>query len=123
VNSIPEFARQAGIQIVAPASQLDGVKTGAIKGNFEIRLGLNELLRGTRLLVASSDDQTIVLRAPRKNVEAAPTEKGAAASGGGASGLWRSNSRRRKRRGYRYPYRPQWVHGADAGLRGRFGTA
>jgi iron complex outermembrane receptor protein len=82
VNSIPEFARQAGVQIVAPADQLDGMRTGAIKGNFEVHDGLQKLLRGTGLLVASSDDQTIVLRAPRKNVEAAPTEEAAGESSG-----------------------------------------
>ncbi|WP_146017214.1 hypothetical protein, partial [Pseudomonas sp. MPR-AND1A] len=30
VKSIPEFARQAGVQIVAPADQLKGVLTPAI---------------------------------------------------------------------------------------------
>src|SRR5277367_836882 len=62
VNSIPEFARQAGLQIVAPADQLSGLKTGAIKGNFDIRTGLAELLRGTGLQVASNDGQTVLLR-------------------------------------------------------------
>ena len=78
VNSIPEFARQAGVQIVAPADQLDGMKTDAIKGNFEVRTGLSKLLRGTGLQVAQSDEQTIILRAPRKNVFAAPATEGAA---------------------------------------------
>ena len=75
VNSIPEFARQAGVQIVAPANQLEGRRTGAIKGSYEVRAGLDQLLQGTGLQVASSDDQTILLRSPRKNVTAAPTEE------------------------------------------------
>lgn len=78
VNSIPEFARQAGVQIVAPANQLQGRRTGAIKGTFEVRAGLDKLLQGTGLQVASSDDQTILLRAARKNVAAAPETEGAA---------------------------------------------
>jgi outer membrane receptor protein involved in Fe transport len=78
VNSIPEFARQAGVQIVAPADQLEGHKTGAIKGTYDVRAGLAKLLQGTGLQVAASDDQTILLRAPRKNVAAAPATEGAA---------------------------------------------
>lgn len=77
VNSIPEFARQAGVQIIAPADRLEGHKTAAIKGSYEIREGLDKLLRGTGLQVASSDDQTIVLKSYRKNVAAAPIESAA----------------------------------------------
>jgi iron complex outermembrane receptor protein len=63
VNSIPEFARQAGVQIVAPADRLEGMKTGAVKGDYDVRAGLELLLRGTGLQVASSDRQTILLKA------------------------------------------------------------
>lgn len=77
VNSIPEFARQAGVQIVAPADQLGMMQTGAVKGTYEVRDGLEKLIRGTGLQVASSDEQTILLRAPRKNVLAAPVTEAA----------------------------------------------
>jgi iron complex outermembrane receptor protein len=81
VNSIPEFARQAGMQIVAPADQLEGLKTGAIKGTYDVRVGLDKLLQGTGLQIASTDDQTILLRAPRKkNVMAAPVMEAAGSS-------------------------------------------
>ena len=76
VNSIPEFARQAGMQIIAPAGQIQGLRTAPIKGTYDIRIGLDKLLLGTGLQVASSDDQTILLRAPRKNIAAAPQEAG-----------------------------------------------
>ncbi len=75
VNSIPEFARQAGVQIVAPAGELDGLRTGPVKGAYDISAGLQRLLRGTNLQVASSDDQTVVLRAPRKNSAATSAEE------------------------------------------------
>jgi outer membrane receptor protein involved in Fe transport len=80
VNSIPEFARQAGVQIIAPADRLDGLKTGAIRGLYDVRVGLDMLLRGTGLQVASSNDQTILLKASSKEVSAAPIERGLAPS-------------------------------------------
>ncbi len=33
-SAIPEFARQAGLQIVAPADRLRGVQTAALKGTY-----------------------------------------------------------------------------------------
>src|SRR5690242_15327871 len=71
VNSIPEFARQAGIQIVAPADQLDGVRTRAVKGSLELHQALSELLAGTDIEVASETGSTIMLKIRSKNVEAA----------------------------------------------------
>ena len=71
VYSIPEFARQAGVQIVAPADQLEGTKTAAIQGDLNTGAALAELLQGTGLQVASNDGQTIVLRPIRKNAAAA----------------------------------------------------
>ena len=77
-KAIPEFARQAGIQIIAPGDQLKGVRTSGVKGKFEARVALAQLLRGTGTKVASDDGQTIVLTADLKNVPAA-TEQVAAA--------------------------------------------
>ena len=61
-KSIPEFARQENIQIVAPVSQLHGIKTQAVSGNMELDDALKALLVGTGLEVASNDGVTIVLR-------------------------------------------------------------
>jgi outer membrane receptor protein involved in Fe transport len=61
-KSIPEFARQENIQIVAPVGQLHGIKTPAVSGNMEMEAALNALLVGTGLEVASNDGATIVLR-------------------------------------------------------------
>ena len=72
VRSIPEFARQAGIQIVAPADDLAGVTTPAIQGEQDAREALKALLVGTGLEVASDDGATIALKrkAPAKAAEA-----------------------------------------------------
>src|SRR5215469_335080 len=78
-KSIPEFARQENIQIVAPVSQLHGIKTQALSGNLTLDEALKALLVGTGLEVASNDGSTIVLR----RAEAATTvveEVGAAST-------------------------------------------
>jgi iron complex outermembrane receptor protein len=61
-RSIPEFARQENIQIIAPVSQLHGIKTPAVSGNMNLDEALKTLLVGTGLEVASDDGSTIVLR-------------------------------------------------------------
>jgi len=61
-KSIPEFARQENIQIIAPVSQLHGIKTPAVSGRLELNEALKALLVGTGLEVASNDGATIVLR-------------------------------------------------------------
>src|ERR1700761_4780323 len=61
-KSIPEFARQENIQIIAPVSQLHGINTQAVSGGMELDEALKTLLVGTGLEVASNDGATIVLR-------------------------------------------------------------
>src|SRR5215472_10188630 len=61
-RSIPEFARQENIQIIAPVTQLHGINTPAVSGNMTLDEALKELLVGTGLEVASNDGSTIVLR-------------------------------------------------------------
>src|SRR5690349_11043767 len=61
-KSIPEFARQENIQIIAPVSQLHGIKTPAVQGRMELDEALKTLLVGTGLEVASNDGATVVLR-------------------------------------------------------------
>src|SRR5437764_877672 len=60
-KSIPELARQAGVQIIAPGQVLHGVVTPAVKGDYEVRGALADMLRGTDLRIAADDGQTIVL--------------------------------------------------------------
>ncbi len=79
VNAIPEFARQAGIQIVAPADQLNGVRTHEVKGSLDLHAALSALLAGTDIEIASENAQTIMLRVRPKNAEAA-SDQGAAST-------------------------------------------
>ena len=62
---LPEFARQAGLQIIAPAAMGDEgrIEVGQLKGQMDPRQALNRLLSGTGLAVASDDGRTITLRA------------------------------------------------------------
>ncbi len=82
VKAIPEFARQAGIQILVPANQLKAIRTPAIKGSIELHDALLELLAGTGISIVSDDGQTIALSAPPKNAEAASNEGAAIQASG-----------------------------------------
>ncbi len=62
ISAIPEFARQAGLQIVAPADRLRGMQTAALRGTYEIRRALKQLLIGTGLEIASDDGTIITLQ-------------------------------------------------------------
>lgn len=61
VTGIPEFARQAGIQIVSPASDLRVQRTRAVHGTYSVDAGLALLLRGTGLFVALRRSNVISL--------------------------------------------------------------
>jgi iron complex outermembrane receptor protein len=61
VTAIPDFGRQASVQIVAPAEVLDGVRTPPLKGTFEMHMALASLLQGTGIEIASERNRTIIL--------------------------------------------------------------
>jgi iron complex outermembrane recepter protein len=50
-KSLPDLARQAGVQIIAPGDKLRGVVTPEIKGAYELDTALNLMLKGTNLVV------------------------------------------------------------------------
>ncbi|USI75231.1 TonB-dependent receptor [Sphingomonas morindae] len=62
VSGIPEFARQAKVQIVSPAG-LNGVRTQAVNGSYSVDDGLRMLLRGTGLRVTMRSGNVISLGA------------------------------------------------------------
>ena len=68
-QSLPEFARQAGVQIIAPGDQFRNVKTPAVRGNLSLDQALAILIGGTGLEVAESNNTTIVLRRRDRPVE------------------------------------------------------
>lgn len=61
-TAIVAFALQAGVQITAPVSRLQGVRTPAVRGALDVRAALGVLLQGTNLAVARDDGRTITLR-------------------------------------------------------------
>jgi len=62
VSAIPELARQAQLQIMAPADALKDVQTQAISGDMDVREALRRLLSGTNLEIQSDDGNVIILR-------------------------------------------------------------
>ncbi|MEI9852410.1 MAG: TonB-dependent receptor [Sphingomonas sp.] len=60
-RAIPEFARQAGIQIIAPGSKLRKLRTRGIRGQLEIRSALKAMLEGTGIRILSDTSNTITL--------------------------------------------------------------
>jgi outer membrane receptor protein involved in Fe transport len=61
-KAIIDFARQSGLQVVAPTGSLHAVTTPPLVGRYEVRAGLDRLLARTSLRVASYKGSVIVLR-------------------------------------------------------------
>jgi outer membrane receptor protein involved in Fe transport len=72
VKGIPDFAAQAGIQIVAPASSLKGLQTQAVQGQADLHAALARLIDGTGLEVASETPGLIVLRKTSAEAQSDP---------------------------------------------------
>ncbi len=64
-TGIPQFARQAGVQILIHADAVQGKQTAPVRGALPINEALDRLLAGTGLVVVSNDGQTIILAPPR----------------------------------------------------------
>ncbi len=72
VTGIPEFARQAKIQIVSPAG-LAGLRTRAVKGRLTVEDGLRRLLVGTNLYIVAHTGNAISLAARPQGLAATPS--------------------------------------------------
>jgi len=66
-KSVPELARQAGIQVIAPGDQLHGIVTPAIKGTYDVTAALNLMLKGTGLTVSRTADGVLMI-SPRETI-------------------------------------------------------
>ena len=67
-TGIPEFARQASIQILVSESLVRGKQTTAVTGLHTVEEGLTVLLRGTGLIATSRDGATYTLAEPRGGI-------------------------------------------------------
>jgi TonB-dependent receptor len=68
-KSIPEFARQAGIQVLAPGDQLYGIVTPVVRGSYDVFDALDLMLRGTDLKVSRSPEGIIMISLRNKKTE------------------------------------------------------
>lgn len=80
-KSIPEFSRQAGIQIIVAGDMLRNLRTPAVRGRKDARAALKELLATTNLVVASDRGNVIVLRIAGPQAVAQPPDYPEAADG------------------------------------------
>jgi hypothetical protein len=60
-SGIPEFAREANIQILVSEDEVRGKKTNAVHGDLSVHEALRQLLAGTSISVTSDDGHTITL--------------------------------------------------------------
>lgn len=70
VTAIPELARQAGIQIIASARDLERVRTPAIRGRMSTREAIRRLIAPTSLQIVSDRGGVISLRSGRTGAAA-----------------------------------------------------
>ena len=61
-RAIPAFARQAGLQILAPADDVAPLTAPPLHGAYEARAALRRLIAGSGLEIASDRDGVILLR-------------------------------------------------------------
>ncbi len=85
VTGIPEFARQADVQILVGDSAARGFSTRAVKGAMTVEAALKRLLGGTGLVAKTTDGRTFVVSgapvaastpAPAARQDADPVELG-----------------------------------------------
>jgi len=69
LRALPEFARQAGVQILAPGKILRGVRLPQLKGTFDVRAALRTLIASTSLHIISDNGRVIVLKPIRASAE------------------------------------------------------
>ncbi len=62
-TGVPEFGRQAHVQILAPAAAVRGRRTQAVQGSYTVQDGLGHLIADTGLSVAKDDGHTVILAA------------------------------------------------------------
>ncbi len=63
-TGIPEFARQAGIQILVSEPLVRGKRISAVTGSHTVEDALRQLLKGTGLIATSKDGATYTLAPP-----------------------------------------------------------
>lgn len=65
--AVSAFARQSGLQVIAPADFPASVKSRPVKGSLDTRVALQRLIDGTGLEIASDQGNVIILRLAAAN--------------------------------------------------------
>lgn len=60
-SALNSFAEKTGMELSYPASLVAGAKSKPLKGNYGVKDGLNELLRGSGLAYRSTGDNSVTL--------------------------------------------------------------
>ncbi|WP_343519564.1 STN domain-containing protein, partial [Sphingomonas sp.] len=61
-DAVQMIAQQSGLQVIAPAADLAGVRTNAIKGNFSAVEALRRMFAGTGLEVVQTAGVAVMIR-------------------------------------------------------------
>ncbi|ESQ91204.1 TonB-denpendent receptor [Asticcacaulis sp. AC460] len=77
VTAVPQFAQQSGLQVLASADDLRGVRTNALQGNLRVDTALTKLVAGTGLNVRTQDGNSAVI--VRASMQSAPDSAAPAA--------------------------------------------
>lgn len=77
-KAVQAIARQSGLQVMAPAADLVGIRTNAVQGNYSAVEAIERLFAGTGLQVVQTGDNTVTIRRPAE-VESASEENSARA--------------------------------------------
>jgi TonB-dependent receptor len=69
--SIPEFARQGGIKVLATGEDLAGITTNAVQGSYPAVRALDRLLAGTGLAARANPNGTVLIQKAQPSLLAA----------------------------------------------------
>lgn len=73
-QALTELARQAGVQISAPTSHLESLRSPSIHGRMEVEAAINRIIAGADLEIAERQGDVIVLR---RRAQGAPSHEAA----------------------------------------------
>ncbi|MDB5688647.1 MAG: tonB dependent receptor family protein [Sphingomonas bacterium] len=76
-KTLPVFAMQSGLQIIAPSERLGNIRTPRLVGAHDARETLKRMIQGTGLAIASDRNDVIILRDPNMRAKAGAPQQAA----------------------------------------------
>ncbi len=71
-TALPLFVQQSGLQVLASANDLKGLRTNAVRGTLKVDAALNQLVADTGLVIRANDGQAAVVVRARAVALAVP---------------------------------------------------